>query len=80
MKLEACYICSIALYGADMWTPRKADQKQVGSFETWFWRGKKKLSLTDRVTNEEASQRVREDRNVLHTIKRRKANWIGHIL
>jgi hypothetical protein len=23
---------------------------------------------------------VNEDRNILHTIKRRKANWIGHIL
>jgi hypothetical protein len=24
--------------------------------------------------------RVKEDRNILHTIKRRKANWIGHVL
>jgi hypothetical protein len=24
--------------------------------------------------------RVKEDRNILQTIKRRKANWIGHIL
>jgi hypothetical protein len=24
--------------------------------------------------------RVKEERNVLHTIKRRKANWIGHSL
>jgi hypothetical protein len=23
---------------------------------------------------------VKEERNILHTIKRRKANWIGHIL
>jgi hypothetical protein len=25
-------------------------------------------------------QRVKEERNILHTIKRRKANWIGHML
>jgi hypothetical protein len=30
--------------------------------------------------NEEILQRVKEERNILHTIKRRKANWIGHIL
>jgi hypothetical protein len=30
--------------------------------------------------NEEVLHRVKEDRNILHTIKRRKANWIGHIL
>jgi hypothetical protein len=28
----------------------------------------------------EVLHRVREERNILHTIKRRKANWIGHIL
>jgi ribosomal 50S subunit-associated protein YjgA (DUF615 family) len=28
----------------------------------------------------EVLQRVEEERNVLHTMKRRKANWIGHIL
>ena len=32
------------------------------------------------VENEEILQRVKEERNILHTIKRRKANWIGHIL
>jgi hypothetical protein len=32
------------------------------------------------VKNEELLQRVKEERNILHTIKSRKANWIGHIL
>jgi hypothetical protein len=39
-----------------------------------------KISWTDRVRNEEVLHRVREERNIVHTIKRRKANWIGHIL
>jgi hypothetical protein len=39
-----------------------------------------KSSWTDRVRNEEVLHRVKEDRNILHTIKRRKANWSGHIL
>jgi hypothetical protein len=29
---------------------------------------------------DEVLHRVKEERNILHTIKRRKANWIGHIL
>jgi ppGpp synthetase/RelA/SpoT-type nucleotidyltranferase len=32
------------------------------------------------VRNEEVLQRVKEERNILHKIQRRKANWIGHIL
>ena len=39
-----------------------------------------KNSWTDHVRNEEVLQRVKEERNILHTIKRRKTNWIGHIL
>jgi hypothetical protein len=38
------------------------------------------ISWTDRVRNEEVLHRVKEERNIVHTIKRRKANWIGHIL
>jgi hypothetical protein len=38
-----------------------------------------KISWTDRVRNE-VLHRVKEERNILQRIKRRKANWIGHIL
>jgi hypothetical protein len=30
--------------------------------------------------NEEVLLRVKEQRNILHEISKRKANWIGHIL
>jgi hypothetical protein len=46
----------------------------------WCWRRMEKISWTDRVRNEEVLHRVKEERNILHTIKIRKANWIGHIL
>jgi hypothetical protein len=39
-----------------------------------------KISWTDRVNNESVLHRVNEERNILHTIRRRKAKCIGHIL
>jgi hypothetical protein len=36
-----------------------------------------KISWTDHVRNEEVAE---EQRNILHEISKRKANWIGHIL
>jgi len=36
--------------------------------------------LTDRLKNEEMLHGVKEERDILHTIKRRKDDWIGHIL
>jgi hypothetical protein len=32
------------------------------------------------VRNEEVLLRLKEQRNILHEISKRKANWIGHIL
>ena len=39
-----------------------------------------KISWTDHVTNEEVLLRVKEQRNILHEMSKRKSNWIGHIL
>ena len=46
----------------------------------WCWRRIENISWTDHVRNEEVLLRVKEQRNILHEIRKRKANWIGHIL
>jgi len=46
----------------------------------WCWRRKEKISWTDRLKNEEVFHRAEKERNILHRVKSRKANWIGHIL
>ena len=79
-KLVKFYIWSIALYGAETWTLRAVDQKHLESFEMWCWRRMGKISWTDHVRNEDVLLRVKEQRNILHEIRKQKANWIGHIL
>jgi len=39
-----------------------------------------KISWTDHVRSEDVLLRVKEQRNILHEMHKRKANWIGHIL
>jgi hypothetical protein len=39
-----------------------------------------KISWCDHMKNEEVLLRIKGERIILHTIRRRKANWIGHIL
>jgi len=79
-KLVKCYIWSIALYGVETWTLRTVDQKRLESFEMWCWRRMENISWTDHVRNEEVLLRVKEQRNILYEIRKRKAKWIGHIL
>ena len=78
-KLVNCYIKSIALCGAETWAIQAVDQKHLESFEMWCWRRMENISLTDHVRNVELL-RVEEQRDILHEINKRKANWIGHVL
>ena len=78
-KLAKYYIWSIALSGAETCTLRKVCEKYFESFEMWYWRRMENLTWTDHVRNEEVLHRVKE-KNIPHTIKRSKTNWIGHIL
>jgi hypothetical protein len=62
----------VALYGAETWTLRKVDKNYLESSRIWCWRRMEKISWADCVKNE-VLHRVKEDRNMLQTIKRRKA-------
>jgi hypothetical protein len=75
-KLVKCYIWTIALYGAETWTLRAEDQKYLESFEMWCWRRMEKISWTDHV-RKEVLLRVNEQRNILHEIRKRRANPVS---
>ena len=79
-KEVKCYVWSIALHGAEIWTLRKVDQKYLESLDIWCWRSMEKINCTDRVRNEEVLHSVKKTRNILNTMKRRKVIWIGHML
>jgi hypothetical protein len=42
------------------------------SFEMWCWTRMEKITWTDRVKNGEVLQRLNEERNILHIIKRKE--------
>jgi hypothetical protein len=67
-KLVKCYVCGTALYDAENWILLKVDQKYLEYFEMWCWRSMDKISWANYVKNEEALQRVKRERNILHTI------------
>jgi hypothetical protein len=72
-KLVKYYIWNIALYGAETWTIRKVDQNSLERFEMWCWR-RMEMIWTDRARNEEVLHMFKQERSILHTIKRREAN------
>ena len=79
-RLVKCYIWSVLLYGAETWSLRKEEIKRIEAMEMWLWRRMEGVRWEDRVTNEEVLKRVGEKRQVIREIKKRKANWLGHVM
>ena len=44
------------------------------------WRRTEKIKWSEKITNAQVLQRIRENRTLLNNILCLKANWIGHIL
>jgi hypothetical protein len=78
-KLVKYYIWSIALCGAETWTFRAVNQKHLESFEMWCWRMMEQISWTEHMREKEVLLTVKKQRNILHEISKREANWICHI-
>jgi hypothetical protein len=79
-KLVKWYVWSMAIYGAKTWTIRTVDQKQMERFEMGCWRRMEKISWTDHVRNKDVLLRVKNQRIILHEIRKRKVNCISHFL
>ena len=54
--INSCIWC-VALYGSDMWTVGKNEERAINTFETGCWRRMLKIKWTDRITNGEVFRR-----------------------
>jgi hypothetical protein len=77
--IKSC-IWSFALYGSETWTLGKNEERVINAFETWSWRRMVKIKWTDRITNEEAFQKVKEERLLLKVLNNRRHSWIGRTI
>jgi hypothetical protein len=65
-------IWPIALYACETWTLHAEDYKRLNAFEMWIWRRMEKISWTEKRTNDEVLERVKERRQLVQTIIERK--------
>ena len=79
-RLVKCFVWSVVLYGAETWTLRRNEQKQLEAFAMWVWRRMECVKWTDKIKNSVVLERVGEGRIMLEFIKKRKRNWLGHWL
>lgn len=80
LKVLRCYILASLLYAVETWTLKVSMMNKIEAFEMWCYRRILRLSWRDRVSNERVLRMLFKDRELLATVKRRKMEYLGHIV
>jgi hypothetical protein len=59
------------LYVCETWTIAREEMRRIEAFEMWCYRMKKKISWTDRITNEEVLVSVSERKSMWKSIQKK---------
>lgn len=80
IRMIGCYVFTVLLYGCEGWTLDPSTEKRIEAFEMYLYRRILKISWTQRITNIEVLNRMQKQKELLYTIKKRKIQYIGHIM
>ncbi|XP_060520407.1 uncharacterized protein LOC132698368 [Cylas formicarius] len=80
IRILKCYVFSVLMYGAESWTLTETMCRRLEAFEMWTYRRMLRVSWVDRVRNIDILNQLNKQTEVIHTIKKRKLEYFGHIL
>lgn len=79
-RFAKCFIWIDVLFGLETWTVRKKEVNYVESFEMWLGQRWEIIKCTDKLKNREVLEIVKEGKNMLHAVRKKKADWLNRIL
>ena len=79
-RLLTSLVFPITTYGAECWSLKQSDRNRTDSFELWCYRRLRRISWTEKKTNEEVLQQINCEHRLIDIINARKLKFIGHIL
>ena len=80
MRIYRALILPIAIYGAESWTLRQADKRQLDTFEMRCLPVILGVSLMDKIRNEEIRQRLHLPTTICDEVSKRRLKWFGHVV
>ena len=75
-----CFVWSVVLYGAETWTLRRNEQKQLEAFEMCIRRRMESVKWTDKIKNAVVLERVGEGTIMLELIKEEENKLAGPLV
>ena len=79
IRIYKTIVESIATYGAEVWETTEQMKKKLLAMEMGYWRRCCKVTLRDRVRNDEIRERMGIGLSIIDTIESKRLRWYGHL-
>lgn len=79
-RMVKCYVFPILLYGMEAWTLTEETMRRINAFELWLYRRILRIPWVDHITNDEVLRRMNTTTEIMYLVKRRKLEYLGHVM
>lgn len=79
IRIYKTLVESIMTYGAEVWELTEQLKKRLLAAEMSFWRRCCRLTLMDKVRNEEIRERMNIQTTIIDTVESKSLRWYGHV-
>ena len=79
VRIYKSLILPIALYGAETWTLRQADESRLQAFEMRCLRTIAGVHILDKIRNEDIRRRLQITSTIYEEVTKRRLRWFGHV-
>ncbi|KAF7244514.1 Testis anion transporter 1, partial [Varanus komodoensis] len=73
-------VFSVAMYGSESWTIRKAERRRIEAFELWCWRRLLRVPWTARRSNRSVLEEINPDCFLEGQILKMQLKYFGHLM
>jgi hypothetical protein len=80
MRIVRCYIFPVLMYGCESWTLNETEEKRIEALEMYIYRRMLWIAWTQKMKNSEVLHKMEKEVELLHSIKKRKIEYLGHVL
>ena len=71
---------SVAMYGCESWTIKKAERQRIDAFELWCWRRLLSVPWTARRSNQSILKEISPEYSLEGLMQKLKLQYFGHLM
>ena len=80
IHLVKAMVFSVAMYGCESWTIKKAEHRRIDAFELWCWRIFLRVLWTARRSNQSILKKISPEYSLEGLMLKLKLQYFGHLM